>query len=586
MTNRALCSAFLPSLIKSEKDDEGTHSPLMNGDPRSDGPADGPDYGTTHGEEHPRIRQPVGLVQFLQNSKNRRGFVWTYTKQSWNGKGSGWRASSAVVVLVVVFFAWTIMTVAITASIATNKVALSASQDCGVWLPDDDAGDDAVYKNMVNNRQKEQHAGEYARHCYNDSESTTTLSCSFFVNRTIGFQSKSQQKCPFPLPELCGEVLYSAVTFDTGLVNANIIGINTPRNYMFRRVATCAPLTMSPPYVVQDPDDANESTYYYNYGSTEDYGWTYDTYGYPFGWPISVYSVGAQFASSIPKKNHWEPIKGLRQPANSSLTILFVTSTHILYESYSDDPIFPANTSFGYGYYVNLDPRARPLACIDTSQLCSDDGKSCWGMHDATPPDVGGDPAYWMMKWSLENSDIYKSIQWRLGTALLAQEQIGQFVSRALEKNQWELEMTQLFATSLARIQYDAWAIATAQDRGLPGYVEKTGDEALGKLCGLFKFKSTDHTNVNLAGFVCFILLALFTMVSSLDVPSKWWSRPSWSLDWDTLFITAIAGLLLSGLKWIWKVLGRVRRALMARISGPRQTDEVQQPSPEPQGET
>ena len=132
-------------------------------------------------------------------------------------------------------------------------------------------------------------------------------------------------------------------------------------------------------------------------------------------------------------------------------------------------------------------------------------------MTSPLPHGLPSSPDYWLMKWSLENSNTYDSIKWRLGTALKAQEFISQSVSRPLSSAQWQVEASQLFATSLARIQYDAWDTATGADRGRPGYVEMTPEEGQGRLCGLYKFKTSDYTNVNLAAFLG-IILASFTL--------------------------------------------------------------------------
>ena len=195
---------------------------------------------------------------------------------------------------------------------------------------------------------------------------------------------------------------------------------------------------------------------------------------------------------------------------------------HIYHVKQSFDPIFPASEpryfeGFREPFYYNADPRARALACVDTSELCSPDGTTCWSMTSPLPPDIQSSPAYWLMKWSLENSNTYESIKWRLGTALLAQESISQSVSNPLSPYQWQLEANQLFATSLARVQYDAWKIATGEDRERPGYVEVTPDEAKGRLCRLYKFKSSDYTNINLAAFVGLPLLAITIFILSWD---------------------------------------------------------------------
>lgn len=204
---------------------------------------------------------------------------------------------------------------------------------------------------------------------------------------------------------------------------------------------------------------------------------------------------------------------------------MFISSMHIYHVKPSFDPLFPATTpryfpDEHYPYYYNADPRARPFACVDTSELCSPSGETCWSMKTPLPTDSPNTTAYWLMKWSLENSNTYESIKWRLGSALLAQESVSQSVSIPLPENQWEIEARQLFATSLARIQYDAWGIARGEGRGQPGYIEVTPDEGRDKLCSFYKFRSTGYTNMNLIGLISLPLMALVIFILSLDVSS------------------------------------------------------------------
>ena len=218
--------------------------------------------------------------------------------------------------------------------------------------------------------------------------------------------------------------------------------------------------------------------------------------------------------------DYWHPIPEIKPPANSTLTIMFISSMHIYHVKPSDDPLFPANQPLyfnGYRepYYYNADPRARVLACMDKSELCSPDGTTCWSMTSSLPPHIEASLECKFMKWSLENSNIYDSIKWRLGTALLAQKSVSQSVSVPLSPYQWQLEVGQLFATSLARIQYDAWSMATGEDRERPGYIDVTHNEANGSLCGLYKFKTANCTNVNLAGLIGLPLLALVVWILS-----------------------------------------------------------------------
>lgn len=104
--------------------------------------------------------------------------------------------------------------------------------------------------------------------------------------------TKIGDRCPFVSPELCFDGLYSAITFDTGLVDASIIGINAPHTHKIRRRTSCSPLNMSEPYTKGSEPDTN-GMYRYYYGSKDggrdDY--TFQTSGHPFDWLVPVYSV-------------------------------------------------------------------------------------------------------------------------------------------------------------------------------------------------------------------------------------------------------------------------------------------------------
>lgn len=230
---------------------------------------------------------------------------------------------------------------------------------------------------------------------------------------------------------------------------------------------------------------------------------------------------------------------------------------HIFHQKPSLDPIFHGNEPRHFEdlrrtFYYNSDPRARALACIDKSEVCSPDGKTCWLMSSPVPNGVPAPSAYWLMKWSLVNSNIYDSIKWRLGRALLAQEGISQSISIPLPRNQWQIEVSQLFATSLARIQYDALGIATGEDRDRPGYVEVTPDEAKGRLCGLYKFNTSDYTNINLVAFIGLEVLAIAIFYLSLDArPNGEANSSSQSLKIGVL-VNYIWDLILRAMVSIW----------------------------------
>jgi len=249
---------------------------------------------------------------------------------------------------------------------------------------------------------------------------------------------------------------------------------------------------------------------------------------------------------------YWTPIPALTPPQNTTLTIMFINPLHILYLKPSADPIFVADKAFTYPgdpvpiYYKN-DAKYRVLSCLDTQQICLGDGGPCRPLKgDERDLDDDLPPEYWILKWSLEHSDTYYSIAKRLGTALVAQEMISQYTSVPLSDRHWVVEAERLFATSLARIQYDVWSIGSGEDRihlGEDGYRDDAPKTVRAKgLCGHVKFQSAGHTNISLLRFV--LLMAVtplfwFLNLKRTTIVRAWGcvaSLPAWAwiASWRT----------------------------------------------------
>lgn len=79
----------------------------------------------------------------------------------------------------------------------------------------------------------------YSQQCYQAPLGAD--GCNFFYNQSIGYKEKSEDICPFAWP-LCIKARNSTLTFDTGLVDASTIGVNSATQFQFRRTSTCAPL--------------------------------------------------------------------------------------------------------------------------------------------------------------------------------------------------------------------------------------------------------------------------------------------------------------------------------------------------------
>ena len=243
----------------------------------------------------PTIRRDESFANILSDSESSRDAVWKIARYIIR-RGASIQASRTtfgIMLATLLFSLFVAQTVAgiLSAKIASNKSALSSSTHCGIWQFDDNAGEEAAYRDDLYNYGKEARASQYARNCYNSPDPTDTLSCAFFYNQSIAFTTKSRQRCPFTA-DLCHGGLYSAVTFDTGLVDSSVIGINSQVTHKFRRKTSCSPLNMNESYVRGEfSADLNTTVYKYYYGPKENIDYTFKTTGDPFEWLVPVYSV-------------------------------------------------------------------------------------------------------------------------------------------------------------------------------------------------------------------------------------------------------------------------------------------------------
>lgn len=70
----------------------------------------------------------------------------------------------------------------------------------------------------------------YTQLCYWAKPGTS--GCTSFYNQSIAYTEKSKQRCPFD-GAICAQVGDTALTFDTGLVDAKFVGINSAAHYQF-----------------------------------------------------------------------------------------------------------------------------------------------------------------------------------------------------------------------------------------------------------------------------------------------------------------------------------------------------------------
>jgi hypothetical protein len=203
-----------------------------------------------------------------------------------------------------VFFCfWNVLAVGVSAFLGplvafaqADTSALWGSDQCGIWEYNSEAnGGPATHRNDVLNRAKEARAGDYAQACYLSSGLSSSMRCKSFYRKEIEFSNQTTD-CPFPDPEVCMKGKYS-ISFDTGIVDSGVIGINSKNTYKFRRRTICAPLVQEP-FVRKVVEDGTEE-YFYEYGKKYSKGrphavtsnYTYNTWGDPYYVPAGGYDV-------------------------------------------------------------------------------------------------------------------------------------------------------------------------------------------------------------------------------------------------------------------------------------------------------
>ncbi|KAI4151714.1 MAG: hypothetical protein LQ340_003339 [Diploschistes diacapsis] len=232
------------------------------------------------------------MVSVLESSESNRQIVWRFVRHAFKEGFEPSQATGVVFVTSVLFglfIAWVIAGL-FSARIATDRAALSSSTTCGIWqFDDEDAGDEAAYRDQLHDYHKEATAGQYARNCYNGT-GEDSAACSMFYQQSIPYYVKRLQECPFSA-ELCAKGLFTALELDTGQVDAMTICVNARPSFKFRRNTVCSPLNMSSEYIKQTMAYKNVSTYRYYYGPTEHAKYTFETTGDAFQWLDPAYSV-------------------------------------------------------------------------------------------------------------------------------------------------------------------------------------------------------------------------------------------------------------------------------------------------------
>lgn len=115
-------------------------------------------------------------------------------------------------------------------------------------------------------------SAQYATTCYNTTDGAD--GCSFFYDQSIKYSATDNFPCPFKngSDHLCLGGASSAFNLWTGLVDAKVIGINSPLKYTFSRSLTCSPLRMDHDMIQKSMYKNHFLSYRYFYGNRNQTG--------------------------------------------------------------------------------------------------------------------------------------------------------------------------------------------------------------------------------------------------------------------------------------------------------------------------
>ena len=145
----------------------------------------------------------------------------------------GFSVVCLMVLALAAFYVGVQATAILTTGIMSSNYGIPASPLCREWLP-------AKYFDLSISIALEEayEAVAYAEAQY--SNATGWKPASGFVRPKLDYQEYRDQACPFALEYCDGKK--SAITLDTGIQDAKVLGFNTAERYSFRKKMTCAPL--------------------------------------------------------------------------------------------------------------------------------------------------------------------------------------------------------------------------------------------------------------------------------------------------------------------------------------------------------
>ena len=249
-----------------------------------DGQPDPPDrssiHSVTQGRPHfQKALAQMGLEEVWQSHNSPESLFWYFLlaiidstvpgriflgpeKAKWRFTKAHAMAIAFAVAHLGFFVAALVVGAALPAKIAGDSVALSTSSDCASYTLNYTDPESAYTGSRAYDFDALVDSAMLAQKCY--KESALDDDCHYFKHRSIPYKVEQNATCPFP-GGLCNAEADRAIHFSTPAIGAEVIGVNAPKTFEFRRLCTCSPLNMNGTFI-SARKEGNEYNFYYYYG--------------------------------------------------------------------------------------------------------------------------------------------------------------------------------------------------------------------------------------------------------------------------------------------------------------------------------
>jgi hypothetical protein len=236
--------------------------------------------------------------------------------------------------------------------------------------------------------------------------------------------------------------------------------------------------------------------------------------------------------------NAWIPAPQFNR-TDADVSLYFLAFNTIHFSSSVDDPWFSAHLKFQETVnsdsetlnvtWYNADFLVTALGCADQHQYCNPNTGNCtplsgWVIVDNAQQNLGFNDyqsqTYDLIANPAQDYPPYASVAYQGSSALIVLETVFQGIQGPLPNNQWTIEVSSWFATSLASLQRYPVDIASGPsdiDTSAGGLITLADDAIEESLCNNQKVHTTgEYQNFSMLG-LC-IILVVGTVIISLSL--------------------------------------------------------------------